>query len=168
MKKFTVALAGNPNTGKSSVFNALTGSHQHVGNWPGKTIEKKEGKFQGNGYEITVVDLPGTYSLTAFSPEEVIARDFIINQKPDVVVIILDSANLERNLYLAVQVLELGVRGIIVLNMMDIADSYNIKIDKEQLSKLIGVPVVTTIASKGVGISDLIDCIINIAKEVEP
>lgn len=166
MKKLTIALAGNPNAGKSSVFNVLTGSRQHVGNWPGKTVEKKEGHFQKDGYEITVVDLPGTYSLTAFSLEEVIARDFIINEKPDVVVIILDSANLERNLYLAVQVLELGVRGIAVLNMMDIADSRSIKINKEQLSKLVGIPVVTTVASKGEGISDLTDCIMNIANEV--
>ena len=165
MKKFTVALAGNPNAGKSSVFNALTGSHQHVGNWPGKTVEKKEGQFQKDGFDITVVDLPGTYSLTAFSPEEVIARDFVINQKPDVVVIVLDSANLERNLYLAVQVLELGVQGIAVLNMGDVADSRGIKVDHEQLSLLLGIPVVKTVASKGEGITDLVERILTIAKE---
>lgn len=165
MRKFTIALAGNPNAGKSSVFNALTGSHQHVGNWPGKTVEKKEGQFQKEGYEITVVDLPGTYSLTAFSPEEVIARDYIINQKPDAVVIVLDAANLERNLYLAVQVLELGVRGIIVLNMVDIADSRGIKIDLEKLAEALQSPVIKTIASKGEGIPMLVECVINIAKE---
>jgi ferrous iron transport protein B len=165
MKKFTVALAGNPNAGKSSIFNALTGSRQHVGNWPGKTVEKKEGQFQKDGIEINVVDLPGTYSLTAFSPEEVIARDFVINQKPDVVVTVLDSANLERNLYLAVQVLELGVRVIAVLNMLDVAESRGIKVDFEQLSRSMGVPVVKTVASKGEGIEKLIEEILTIAKE---
>jgi ferrous iron transport protein B len=165
MKKFTVALAGNPNAGKSSLFNALTGSHQHVGNWPGKTVEKKEGHFQKDGYEITVVDLPGTYSLTAFSPEEVIARDFIINQKPDIVVVVLDAANLERNLYLAVQVLELGARVIAVLNMVDIAETRRIKIDHEKLSQLIHAPVIKTVASKDKGVPALIETIINIAKE---
>ncbi len=165
MKKFTVALVGNPNAGKSSIFNSLTGSHQHVGNWPGKTVEKKEGQFHKDGVEITVIDLPGTYSLTAFSPEEVIARDFIINQKPEVVVIVLDSANLERNLYLAVQVLELGARAISVLNMADVADSRGIKINQEQLSQMLGTPVIKTIASKGEGIQNLVDSILSIAKE---
>ena len=108
MDKFTVALAGNPNCGKTTIFNSLTKSHQHVGNWPGKTVEKKEGTFEYKGKKITVVDLPGTYSLSAFSVEEVIARDFIMEKKPDVVVAVLDSSNLERNLYLAVQILELG------------------------------------------------------------
>ena len=165
MKKFTVALAGNPNAGKSSVFNALTGSHQHVGNWPGKTVEKKEGQFQKDDVEITVVDLPGTYSLTAFSPEEVIARDYIINNKPDVVVIILDTANLERNLYLAVQVLELGVRGIAVLNMTDVDESRGIKVDYEQLSQKLHTPVIRTVASKGEGVPLLVETIMNIVKE---
>ena len=109
MKQLRVALAGNPNAGKSTIFNALTGSRQHVGNWPGKTVEKKEGSFKHGETEIEVVDLPGTYSLTAFSPEEVIARNYIINEEPDMVVTVVDAANLERNLYLTVQVLELGV-----------------------------------------------------------
>ena len=108
MDKFTVALAGNPNCGKTSLFNQLTKSHQHVGNWPGKTVEKKEGAFEYKGHKVTVVDLPGTYSLSAFSAEEIIARDFIMEEKPDVVVAVLDATNLERNLYLAVQILELG------------------------------------------------------------
>ena len=102
MKTLRVALAGNPNAGKSTIFNALTGARQHVGNWPGKTVEKKEGKFRYGDYEIELVDLPGTYSLTAYSPEEMIARDYIINEKPDLVVTVIDAANLERNLYLAV------------------------------------------------------------------
>jgi len=164
-KKLSVALAGNPNAGKSSIFNALTGSHQHVGNWPGKTVEKKEGYFKHDGYEIKVIDLPGTYSLTAFSPEEVIARDYIINENPDVVVVVMDAANLERNLYLAVQVLELGARVLAILNMSDIADSRGIKIDQEQLAQALQSPVLRTIASKGEGVSELMETIIDIAKE---
>lgn len=165
MKQLCVALAGNPNAGKSSIFNALTGSRQHVGNWPGKTVEKKEGQFQHSEYNVKVVDLPGTYSLTAFSPEEVIARDYIIHQKPDAVVTVLDAANLERNLYLAVQVLELGVPVIVALNMSDIAESRGIQIDKERLGQALNSPVVHTIASKGEGIKDLVDTIIQTAKE---
>jgi ferrous iron transport protein B len=165
MKQIRVALAGNPNAGKSSIFNALTGSHQHVGNWPGKTVEKKEGAFHKGDYEVKVIDLPGTYSLTAFSPEEVIARDYILQEKPDLVVTVLDSANLERNLYLAVQVLELGVPVIAALNMRDVAESRGIKIDREQLGIALGSPVVHTIASKGEGIKELIDTIIATATE---
>ncbi len=165
MNQIHVALAGNPNAGKSSIFNALTGSHQHVGNWPGKTVEKKEGRFQKGGYEVKVVDLPGTYSLTAFSPEEVIARDYIIHDKPDVVVTVLDSANLERNLYLAVQVLELGVPVVAALNMCDVADSRGIQIDQERLSSALQSPVVRTVASKGEGIDNLVETILGTAKE---
>ena len=165
MKNICVALAGNPNAGKSSIFNALTNSHQHVGNWPGKTVEKKEGNFQHAGYEIKVVDLPGTYSLTAFSPEEVIAHDYIINEKPDVVVTVLDAANLERNLYLAVQVLELGAEVVVALNMADIADSRGIKIDNERLGLALNSRVVRTIASKSQGIEELKDHIVRASQE---
>ena len=165
MKQLHVALAGNPNAGKSSIFNALTGSRQHVGNWPGKTVEKKEGQFQQDEYDIRVVDLPGTYSLTAFSPEEVIARDYIINERPNVVVAVLDAANLERNLYLAVQVLELGVPVVAALNMADIAESRGIRIDHARLGLALKSPVVRTIASKGEGVRDLVHAIIQTAKE---
>lgn len=165
MKEISVALAGNPNAGKSSIFNALTGSHQHVGNWPGKTVEKKEGFFHHDGVKIKVVDLPGTYSLTAFSPEEVIARDYIIHEKPDVVVTVLDSSNLERNLYLAVQVLELGCPVIAVLNMTDISESRGIKINHEKLSTALQSPVVHTVASKGEGIPILVNAILNSIKK---
>lgn len=153
--QFMIALAGNPNTGKSTIFNALTGSRQHVGNWPGKTVEKKEGIWTYNGNKFTVVDLPGTYSLTAYSLEEVIARNFIIDQKPDLVVTVVDAANLERNLYLVVQILELGSRVVVALNMTDVADSRGIKIDVEKISKGLGVPVIQTIASKEKGIDEL-------------
>jgi len=165
VKELRVALAGNPNAGKSTIFNALTGSRQHVGNWPGKTVEKKEGKFKSGEYEIEVVDLPGTYSLTAFSPEEVIARDYIINEKPDMVVTVVDAANLERNLYLTVQVLELGVPVIVALNMADVADSRGLKIDQTMLSEGLESPVVRTAASKGEGIDQLTKTIIALAEE---
>ncbi len=165
MKKLRVALAGNPNAGKSTIFNALTGSKQHVGNWPGKTVEKKEGKFISGEYEIELVDLPGTYSLTAYSPEEVIARDFIINENPDIVVTVVDAANLERNLYLAVQVLELGVPVIVALNMADVAESRGIKIDQIMLSQGLQSPIISTSASKGEGVEQLTKEIIALAEE---
>ncbi len=152
---YTIALAGNPNAGKSTIFNALTGSHQHVGNWPGKTVEKKEGTWTFNGQTFRVVDLPGTYSLTAFSPEEVIARDFIIHEQPDLVILVVDSANLERNLYLSVQILEMGIRAVAALNMSDQASGRGINIDLEKLKEVLGIPVIPTTASRGHGMEDL-------------
>jgi len=163
-KKITIALAGNPNSGKSTVFNALTGARQHVGNWPGKTVEKKEGICTFDDYEIHVVDLPGTYSLTAYSMEEIIARDFIVEGKPDVVVDIVDASNLERNLYLAVQILELGANLVLDLNMMDMAEARDHRIDVKALSELLGVPVVPTVANKGKGIKELLATIVKAAE----
>ena len=163
-KKITIALAGNPNSGKSTVFNALTGARQHVGNWPGKTVEKKEGICTFDDYEIHVVDLPGTYSLTAYSMEEIIARDFIVEGKPDVVVDIVDASNLERNLYLAVQLLELGANLVLDLNMMDMAEARDHRIDVKALSELLGVPVVPTVANKGKGIKELLATIVKAAE----
>ena len=165
--QFTVALAGNPNTGKSTIFNYLTGARQHVGNWPGKTVEKKEGIWKNKSRNIIVVDLPGTYSLTAFSLEEVIARDFIIEQKPHLVVVVVDAANLERNLYLTIQVIELGARVIVALNMSDIAQSRGIKINVQKLSDGLQVPVIPTIASKEKGLEDLKTAILNKIAEFE-
>ncbi len=164
MKELRVALAGNPNAGKSTIFNALTGSKQHVGNWPGKTVEKKEGKFKHGEYEIEIVDLPGTYSLTAYSPEEVIARDYIINEKPNLVVTVVDAANLERNLYLTVQVLELGVPVVVALNMVDVADARGLKIDQTMLSLGLKSPIVRTTARKGKGMDQLVKTIIAVAE----
>lgn len=155
MENVLIALAGNPNSGKSTIFNALTGSNQHVGNWPGKTVAKMEGYFQVGNTKITVVDLPGSYSLTPYSPEEVIARDFIINERPALVVTVLDSANLERNLYLTVQVIELGVPVILALNMVDVAKGRGITIDIDRLSQELHWPVVRTVARRGTGIDDL-------------
>jgi ferrous iron transport protein B len=157
----TIALAGNPNSGKSTLFNALTGARQHVGNWPGKTVEKKEGTWRHNGQAYEVVDLPGTYSLTAYSLEEIIARDYIVDDHPDVVVTVVDSANLERNLYLVVQILEMGAKVVVALNMSDIADSRGLKIDVSKLSQALGAPVVPTVASKGEGLDDLKDTIVS-------
>ncbi len=152
----TIALVGNPNSGKTTLFNALTGSNQHVGNWPGVTVEKKEGKFKFEDIEYNVVDLPGTYSLGAFSEDEVVARDFILKGNPDVVINVVDATNIERNLYLTSQLLEMGTKVIVVLNMIDEAEAKNIKFDIKALSKKLGSPVVTTVASKKQGIKELI------------
>lgn len=155
MMRATVALAGNPNSGKTTLFNELTGARQHVGNYPGVTVEKKTGTYTDKDFQLHIVDLPGTYSLTAYSLEEVVARDFLVNQKPEVVVNIVDASNLERNLYLAVQFLELGIPVCIALNMMDVAKKRGIRIDPEKLSALMGVPVVPTIARSGQGKTEL-------------
>jgi ferrous iron transport protein B len=161
-KKITIALIGNPNSGKTTVFNKLTGSKQHVGNWPGKTVEKKEGSFKHKSHEVKVVDLPGTYSLTAYSMEEIIARNYVVDEKPDVVVDIIDSTNLERNLYLAVQLIEMGVTLILVFNMSDLAEKEGLKINTEIISNYLGVTIVKTVASKGLGLDKLKDMIIDI------
>ncbi len=157
MADFTIALAGNPNAGKTTIFNALTGLHQHTGNWPGKTVEKKEGEIKFRDLNINIVDLPGTYSLTAYSPEEIVARDYIIEEHPDVVINVVDATNLERNLYLTVQILELDVPVILALNMTDALQKDGTKIDIENLSRLLGeISIVSTTANRGAGITELI------------
>lgn len=152
----TIALAGNPNCGKTSLFNILTKARQHVGNWPGVTVEKKEGILKYEGQEHTVIDLPGTYSLGAYSEDEIVARDYIIKDKPDVVVNVVDATNIERNLYLTTQLIEMGANVVVALNMMDAAKAKDIKIDINKLSKELGVPVIPTVAIKKQGLDELI------------
>ncbi len=164
-KHLTVALAGNPNVGKTALFNVLTGSRQQVGNWPGKTVEKKEGKLTYKGETLSFVDLPGTYSLTAYSTEEVITRDFIIEQSPDVVVHVIDSTNIERNLYLTTQLMELNAPLILALNMSDLAEAKGIEIDESALSKFLGVPVVKIVAPKRIGVEGLLEKILQLSRK---
>ncbi|MFP4434229.1 MAG: ferrous iron transport protein B [Phycisphaerae bacterium] len=161
--QLTIALAGNPNSGKTTIFNALTGGRQHVGNYPGVTVEKKEGACRHGEARLRVVDLPGTYSLTAYSAEELVARDFLIHEKPDVVIDILDAGNLERNLYLAVQIMELGAPQVLALNMSDVARQRGLEFDLELLSKLLGVPIVPTVGHKGTGKAELLDAAVELA-----
>ena len=162
-KRIKVALAGNPNSGKTTIFNQLTGARQHVGNYPGVTVEKKEGRVRHGDHEIDVVDLPGTYSLTAYSIEEVVARNFIIDEKPDVVVDVVDASNLERNLYLATQFMELDVPMVLALNMSDVARGRGIEFDLAKLSELLGMPIVPTVGYKGDGRKELLDAIVDAA-----
>ncbi|MHB1252840.1 MAG: FeoB small GTPase domain-containing protein [Candidatus Humimicrobiaceae bacterium] len=150
-KTFTIALVGNPNSGKTVIFNNLTGSRQHVGNWPGVTVEKKEGKLFYRKRKINVVDLPGIYGLNAQSEDERVARDYLVFNRPDVVINIIDSSNLERNLYLTTQLLEMGVNVIVALNMYDECNARNIKIDIKKLANILKIPVVPTIATKKTG-----------------
>lgn len=151
-----IALTGNPNSGKTTMFNELTGSHQYVGNWPGVTVEKKEGKLKANK-DIKIIDLPGIYSLSPYTLEEVITRDYILNEKPDVIINIVDASNIERNLYLTTQIIEIGIPTIVALNMIDVVEKYGDKIDVQKLSKELGCKVVETSAVKSKGIKQLID-----------
>lgn len=158
-----IALAGNPNAGKTSVFNAMTGAHQKVGNYPGVTVEKKHGTCHWGEHEIHVVDLPGIYSLTPHSDEEVVARNFLFFEKPDAVVAVIDASNLERNLYLALQLKELGVPLVLCFNMIDVARRRGFEIDVERLSRRLGSPIVPTIGHKEFGINDLLDTTVQVA-----
>lgn len=162
-KEIIVALAGSPNVGKSTLFNVLTGARQKVANWPGTTVERKEGIVEYGEYRIRIVDLPGTYSLTAKSIEEAIARNFIVYEKPDVTVVIVDALALEKSLYLALQVMELTDKVILVLNKIDLADRRGIHVHVKALEKRLGIPIVKTIAVKGVGVKDLIKKIIELS-----
>jgi len=164
-KKITIALSGNPNAGKTTVFNAITGARQHIANYPGVTVEKKYGTVIHEGREIEVVDLPGTYSLTAYSLEELVARNFVIDERPDLVVDIVDASSLERHLYLAVQFKELGVPLVLGLNMMDLAESRGIVVDAHVLSRQFGAPVVPMVARSNKGIHDLLNAVVALADE---
>ena len=160
---FVVALAGNPNTGKSTVFNALTGLHQHTGNWPGKTVTRAEGAFSYGEKKFKVVDLPGTYSLLSTSTDEEVARDFILFGQPDVTVIVVDSTRLERNLNLVLQVLEITDRAAVCLNLVDEASRHGLAVDDWLLAKELGVPVVPTAARQGQGLQELLRTISDVA-----
>ncbi len=166
-RQIVAALAGNPNAGKTTLFNRLTGARQHVGNYPGITVDRKEGYISVNNQNVTLVDLPGTYSLTAYSVEELVARDFLVNERPQVVINIVDASNLERNLYLTMQFLELGVPMVIALNMIDVAKDRGITIKAERLSELLGVPVLPIIARSGKGTDELLQAALAVAEETE-
>lgn len=160
---FVVALAGNPNTGKSTVFNNLTGLKQHTGNWPGKTVTRAEGGFEYNNFKFKLVDLPGTYSLLSTSTDEEVARNFILFGQPDVTVIVADATRLERNLNLTLQILEITDRAILCLNLMDEAERHNTKIDDRMLAKDLGIPVIPSTARYNKGMNELLNSIYEIA-----
>jgi ferrous iron transport protein B len=164
-RKLVIALAGNANVGKSVIFNYLTGLHQHIGNWPGKTVEKAEGTLHFKGYMIDIIDLPGIYSLSTYSLEELVSRKYIAAEKPDVVINVVDASVLERNLFFTLQLMELETPMVIALNQMDIAKNKGIQIHVEKLEKLLGVPVVPTVAVKGVGIFQLLEKVIEIVEK---
>ena len=160
----TIALAGNPNCGKTTMFNALTGANQYVGNWPGVTVEKKEGKLK-NQKDVTVTDLPGIYSLSPYTLEEVVSRDYLLKEKPDVIIDLVDATNIERNLYLATQLLEIGIPVVIALNMVDLLKKNNIHINVKGLSSALGCPIVETSALKGTGLKEVVDEAIKCANQ---
>ena len=164
-KKLRIALAGNANVGKSVIFNQLTGLHQHVGNWPGKTVERAEGTLSFGGYTIDIIDLPGIYSLSTYSIEELISREYIAVEKPDVLVNIVDASVLERNIFFTLQLLELETRMVVALNQIDVAESKGIHVDPGRLSELLGVPVVPTVATKSIGLQELMRKVVEVARE---
>lgn len=161
MKNKKIALVGNPNSGKTTFFNALTGSNQYVGNWPGVTVEKKEGHLTYNGSVYDVIDLPGIYSLGAFSQDEIVAMDYILTDDADVIINVVDASNIERNLYLTAQLLEMGKNLVVALNMVDEAEKRELKFDLEKLSNILGVPVIPTVAHKGTGQADVLKAAVN-------
>ncbi|MBP5193729.1 MAG: ferrous iron transporter B, partial [Clostridia bacterium] len=161
-----IALAGNPNCGKTTLFNALTGSNQFVGNWPGVTVEKKEGKLKKNA-EVTVVDLPGIYSLSPYTLEEVVARNYLVGERPDVILNVVDATNLERNLYLTTQLTELGIPVVIALNMMDVVKKNGDKINTEELSRQLGCAITEISAIKGTGLNEAAEAAVNAAHKAK-
>ena len=165
-KTITIALAGNPNCGKTTLFNALTGSNQYVGNWPGVTVEKKEGRFK-KADNIIITDLPGIYSLSPYTLEEVVARRYLIEERPDVILNIVDGTNLERNLYLTTQLMEIGIPVVIAINMMDVVRRNGDKINTEELSRVLGCQIFEISALKGDGITEAAMAAAEEAKQVK-
>ncbi len=164
VRKLLVGLAGQPNVGKSTVFNILTGLSQHVGNWPGKTVEKKEGVHLAGDVEMHIVDLPGTYSLTAFSEEERVAREFVIHEQPDVIVLVVNGAALERSLYVLAELLLLDPPVVLAVNMMDVAENQGVHIDVEALERALGIPVIPLVATKNKGVKELRSLVIALSE----
>ena len=167
-KTINVALVGNPNCGKTSLFNFASGAHEHVGNYSGVTVDAKEGTFQQNGYTFRIVDLPGTYSLSAYTPEELYVRKHLNEEQPDVVINVIDASNLERNLYLTAQLIDMDVRMVIALNMYDELERHGNKFDHESLAKMIGAPIIPTVSKTGFGIEDLFNRVIKVYEEEDP
>ena len=165
--KMTIALAGNPNSGKTTLFNALTGANQFVGNWPGVTVEKKEGKLKKHS-DVTITDLPGIYSLSPYTLEEVVARNYLIDERPDAILNIVDGTNLERNLYLTTQLCELGIPVVVAVNMMDVVEKTGVKINTAELARALGCKVVEISALKSKGILEAAEAAIKAAEEKKP
>ncbi|MGM9763662.1 MAG: ferrous iron transport protein B [Candidatus Cryptobacteroides sp.] len=167
-KEIKVALVGNPNCGKTSLFNMVSGAHEHVGNYSGVTVDAKEGDFEYEGYNFRLIDLPGTYSLSAYSPEELYVRKYLVEEMPDVVLNVLDATNLQRNLYLTTQLIDMNLRVVMALNMYDELEAHGDKIDVPQLSKLLGMPVIPTVSRNGRGLNELLRTIINVYENTDP
>src|SRR4030042_228062 len=163
-KRLTIALAGNANVGKSVIFNQLTGGNQIIGNWPGKTVDRAEGSLCFENYDISVIDLPGIYSFSTFSLEEIVSRDYIALEKPDVVINVLDASVLERNLFFTIQLIEMEVPLVVCLNQVDVAKKKGMIINKDKLEEALGVPVVLTVATRGEGIFELVKTAVEVAK----
>jgi len=163
-KEIVVGIIGNPNSGKTTIFNALTGARHKVANWSGVTVEKREGFINMGDYRIKIVDLPGIYSLTSYSIEEIVTRDFILNEYPDLIIDVVDAGNLERNLYLTTQLIEMGAKVVVALNMFDEATSKGLAIDVDKLEKLLGMPVVKTIGTRSIGIDEIKKEIIDVSE----
>lgn len=166
-KKITVALVGNPNAGKTSLFNIASGAHEHVGNYGGVTVDSKEGKFKHGGYQIKIVDLPGTYSISAYTPEELYVREYLVEEKPDVVINVVAASNLERNLYLTTELIDLNVSMVIDLNMYDELQASGSEFNHEKLARSLGIPIIPTICRSGMGIKDLFDAVIRVYENKE-
>ena len=167
-KVIDVALVGNPNSGKTTIFNYASGSKEHVGNYPGVTVDSKQAKFKLDGYTFNIIDLPGTYSLTAYSPEELYVRKYILGHLPDVVINVLDASNIERNLYLTTQLIDMDIKVVVALNMYDELAHKGDKFDFDSLGKMIGIPFIPTVGSKGKGITELFKKIIEVYEDREP